>query len=424
MKKRILKRVKKKDGDFLHKSFDSVTRNHASVIVPRNARHIAVFSLAYFPFVGGAEIAIKEITDRLRGDYKFTCITHKFDKSWPNSENFGNVSVLRLGRGGAGESSYYGSPFKKIKYAFSAWRAAERLHKREPLTAIWAMMASYAGIAALFFKLRHSSVPMLLTLQEGDSEAYILKKVSIFYPLWKMIFKKADHIQVISNYLADFARRHGARCEIEVVPNGVQNQENKKIKKQENRRNGEKIIITTSRLVNKNGVDLLIKAFPEVIKKIRNCKVKILGMGPEEAKLKKLAKDLGVSNKIDFLGHVFSDEVPAHLSSAHLFVRPSRSEGLGNSFLEAMAVGLPVIGTKVGGIPDFLKDPNHVGVSEATGVFAKANNYKDLAQKIIFVLSNDEVRSAMVRNARKLVLKNYSWEDIAKRMGEIFAKII
>src|SRR3989338_7842052 len=116
-------------------------------------------------------------------------------------------------------------------------------------------------------------------------------------------------------------------------------------------------IITTSRLVRKNGIDTLIEAAQELKNNKISFRVLIAGGGPEERALKALAKRLGVDDYIEFLGEILPVEVPLYLAHVDIFFRVSRSEGLGNSFIEAMAAGLPIIGTNVGGIPDFLKDP-------------------------------------------------------------------
>ena len=84
-----------------------------------------------------------------------------------------------------------------------------------------------------------------------------------------------------------------------------------------------------------------------------NFKVQIIGSGSDEKKLKDLAKELKVDDIIQFLGHIEPEKVYDYLAEADIFVRPSRSEGLGSSFLEAMGAGLPIIGTPVGGIVDF-----------------------------------------------------------------------
>lgn len=375
---------------------------------------VAIFSLAYMPFVGGAEIAIKEITERLPHD--FACFTYKFFSDLKDKEIIGNIEIARVGKGRKRSRNYYGQFFGKIVYIFSAWRAAERAHKIKPFHVIWAIMASYAGMAALLFKLRHPKIPLLLTLQEGDSEAHILRRVGIFYLLWRLIFKKADCVQTISHYLADLARRHGAKCPIEVVPNGVDIDAFNTTSTTRIRQNIPKII-TTSRLVHKNGIDILIRAVAE-IKKLRNLEVKvqILGGGPDEKKLKHLAKNLKVDNQIEFLGYIESEKIPEYLAQADIFVRTSRSEGLGNSFLEAMGAGLPVIGTSVGGIPDFLKD-------QETGLFVKVNDPKDLAEKILSLMGNKTLCNEIAKNGQELVRAKYSWNLISEKMTKIFNKL-
>lgn len=399
----------------------------------RRIPHIAICSLAYAPFMGGAELAVKEITDRIKRT-QFTCVTYRFNRDWLDEERIGNAQVLRVGKGKAlrpaqGERGYYGRTREKLLYVFRAFRALEAMHRRDPIDALWAIMASYGGIAALLFKLRHPKIPLLLTLQEGDSESHILRRVGILYPFWRLLFRNADYIHAISSYLAEFARRHGATCPIEVVPNGVDAAKIAKrtlpITRRTPRKKREWILITTSRLVEKNGVDILIRAFAKVQKLLPEtaCKLHIVGGGPDEKKLKNLARSLGVADRAVFVGHVEPAWVSHYLREADIFVRPSRSEGLGSSFLEAMAAGLPVIGTRVGGIPDFLKDPHDAGVAGATGLFAEADNPASVAEKIALLIKNPEVRKKIGENGRKLVEKSYTWDGITGRMRQIFQSI-
>ncbi len=383
----------------------------------KQSGHIAIFSLAYAPLVGGAELATAHIAQRLADRFSFSCFTHRFNPAWAPQETMEGVSVVRVGRGKGG--------FAKLRYILLAWRAAERVHREKPFTAIWAIMAAYAGVAALLFKLRHPSIPFILTLQEGDTEKHILKRVGVFYPLWRKIFERADHVQAISAYLADFARRHGARCPVEVVANGVDVERFKATSDPEQLRHGAgkrqegktSVIITTSRLVRKNGVDILLRAFAELVASpTDDCSYRLViaGDGPEEKDLKTLAGELGISGRVNFAGHVAPDDIPALLARADVFVRPSRSEGLGSSFLEAMAAGVPVIGTRVGGIPDFLTD-------RQTGLFAAADDFHDVAQKMRAVLSDDALRQRIIANARALVEQKYDWRMIAEQMGNIFS---
>lgn len=370
---------------------------------------IAVFSLAYRPFIGGAELAAEEIIKREQ-NLDFFVFTNRFDREWSVSESKDNESVHRVGYGRAGIQNYYHQFFNKLLFVFLAWFEAEKRHRERPFSAVWSIMASYAGFSALLFKLFHPTVPLLLTLQEGDSEGHILKKVGILYPLWRMIFQKADKIQVISSYLREFAKRHGAMCDIEVVPNGV-NLNKFKYAKPKGKLKTPKII-TMSRLVSKNGVDLLIRAIAE----LPSVHLSVIGEGPDRSSLEHLAALLGVVDRVEFLGNIVPDNVPEYLSSHDIFVRASRSEGLGNAFLEAMASGLPVIGTPVGGIPDFLTD-------EETGLFAAPEDYLDLAKKISVLVGDSGLRLKLSKNGKRLIEDRYSWEAISVRMNEIFKKL-
>ena len=396
----------------------------------REKSNIAVFSMAFAPFEGGAEIAAREVIKRLNG-LNFTILAYKFDRNWLSRESGDNYEIIRLGKGILG-GKRYGRIWNKIGYVISAWQKAEELHKQKRFEVIWVIMASYGGIAALFFKLNHPRVPLLLTVQEGDSERHLLfGKFGLVGLFGRFIIKNSDYIQVISNYLKDFVKQRGAGCPIEVIPNGVdldlfgtdyKNSEIKAVRENLGIKD-DYVIVTTSRLVYKNGIDVLIEAIAMFKEKRSNIKCLIIGGGPELSKLKVKSKKLKVENNIIFLGQIPQRDLPLYLKIADVFVRPSRSEGLGSSFLEAMAAGLPVIGTPVGGIVDFLIDPL-VNQEEATGFFVKVDDPADLAEKMNYVLSNAEFKKKVSYQGEKLVRENYSWDRISRLFKNIFDKLI
>jgi len=389
-------------------------------------KKVLIFSTAYLPLVGGAEVAIKQITDRI-ASIEFDMITLRFDSALPKHERVGNVNVHRIGftEDNPAMTDLVKWPLKLNKYFFPFMACAKacRLHRQNKYDGIWAMMAAYAGFAAVFFKFCHKNMPYLLSLQEGDPIEEIKKKVFFVSPLFKRIFMRADFIQVISNYLASYAKEMGYRGELAVVPNGVdikkfsifnfqfsKNEFKKKLQIGED----EKIIITASRLVKKNAVDDIIKALEYLPE---NIKFLILGDGPDRLKLESLAEKLNVSDRIIFFGAYNNDDLPQYLALADFFVRPSLSEGLGISFLEAMAAGVPVIATPVGGIVDFLVDSE-------TGLFCEVNNPQSIALKAKIYLENKELTEKIKINARELVIKNYDWNLIARKMEVIFNKVI
>ena len=130
-----------------------------------------------------------------------------------------------------------------------------------------------------------------------------------------------------------------------------------------------------------------------------------------------MARELKVDEAVQFLGHIEPGKVYDYLAKADIFARPSRSEGLGSSFLEAVGAGLPVIGTPVGGIPDFLKD-------NETGLFCEVDNPKDLAEKIKKLMTDEELAKRISENGHQLVLEKYDWNNIAKQMQNTLSHII
>lgn len=375
---------------------------------------VLIFSIAYEPLVGGAELAVRNLTSRL-SSFEFDLITCRFSRTDDPRERIGNVNVYRVG---------FGSRIGRYLYPVFAWRLAKKLHQNNPYQIVWSIMAAYAGAAALMFLRRNRGIKFLLTLQEGDSIAHIHKQVWGFKKRWQEIFKRADYIQAISQYLADWARSEGAVCPVEVVPNGVDPRSFSPLQRGRVR-GGKKIIITVSRLVPKNGIDILIHAMAVIAclpdrqasGAKQSPKLMIIGAGPEETNLKKLAKDLKIDGIIEFAGHIKHDELPEYLSRADIFVRPSRSEGLGTAFLEAMSRGLPVIATRVGGISDFLTDGE-------TGIFCRENDLHDLAEKIDRLISDDALRNKLSENGKRLVQKSYAWTTIAENMDKIFKSLL
>jgi len=374
-------------------------------------KRVLIFSTAYLPLIGGAEVAVKEITNRLGDNFSFDLICARIKKELSAQEKIGQVNVYRLG---------CGCFLDKYYLALFGHFLAAKLHKKNNYNAIWAIMASYGGFSAMFFKKKNPGVPFLLTLQEGDPLEYIKKRVGIFGNWFTQIFTRADYIQAISNFLADWAKNMGAKCPIEVVPNGVSiskfqetRNNNQKLKEELNIKPSEKVIITVSRLVKKNGVEDLVQAMSYLPE---NIKLLVVGDGEERAHLSLVICHSSLEKRAFLLGSLPPEKVVDYYLISDIFVRPSLSEGLGNVFLEAMAAGVPIIGTKVGGIPDFLVD-------NETGLFCEVKNPQSIADKIKLLLSNETLRQKLIVNGKKLVVEKYNWPIIAKQMEVIFGKL-
>jgi glycosyltransferase involved in cell wall biosynthesis len=377
-------------------------------------KKVLIFSIAYHPFIGGAEIAIKEITDR-NPDFEYYLITNKFDVAWPEEEKIGNINVRRVGSG---------KKIDKYLYPLRAFRYALRLHKMVKFDFVWSIMAFYAGAASLFFKYK-TKVPYLLTLQSGDSDEFLRQRTWWWSFWYKRIYRRAKLTQAISNYLGKRSRKMGNKGEVILVPNGVDLsifQPNISTEQKEKLKNAlglqdEIVLISVSRLVMKNGLEDLIRAVNFLLYKSGvSVKLLLAGSGPDEKNLKQLSEDLGVADNVKFLGHLDYIELPQYLQTADIFIRPSLSEGLGNAFLEAMAVGTPIIGTEVGGIPDFLTD-------QKTGLFCQVSNPASIAEAVEKYVSDTDLYMRIKSTGQKLVQEKYSWDTVANKMKQVFVKM-
>jgi glycosyltransferase involved in cell wall biosynthesis len=114
-----------------------------------------------------------------------------------------------------------------------------------------------------------------------------------------------------------------------------------------------------------------------------------------------------------------------YLKNSDIFIRPSLSEGFGNSFVEAMAVGVSVIATQEGGIADFLFDAKRNPEKETTGWVVDTKNPKQIAEAVKDILDNPEKTNQVIETAKKMVIEKYDWNIVAKDMREkVFENII
>ena len=379
-------------------------------------KKILIFSTNYFPHVGGAEIAIREICKRLP-ENEYHLVTTKFEKNIPSYEKVENVHVYRVG---------FGCKIDKYLFFILAQFKAHALHIKHNFDIAWGMMASYAGLTAWIFT-RYRKIKYLLTLQSGDSDEFINKRTWWWKYIYQKIYKDPNYIQAISNFLIDRARKYGFQGKnIELVPNGVDIQNFTKESSYEEKREIKNrlgivhtqdlasiLIISISRLAEKNGLKDLIdslKYLPE------NYKLIICGVGPLEQSLKLQVETQGFASRVIFAGFIDYKDLYKYLNIADVFCRPSLSEGLGNVFLESMAAQIPVIATPVGGIPDFLKN-------QETGLFCEVNNPQSIAEKVKLLVEDSELKDKIIQNGHKMVMENYSWESVSEKMNNIFKKL-
>lgn len=398
-------------------------------------KKILIFCLSYYPNpTSGAEAAVKEITDRMDpNEFEFHMVTLRYNSEIPKIEKVGNVLVHRIGIAKKNPSfeSLGRLPLhlNKPLFQFAAAKKALQLNRHHRYDAIWAMMAHSAGVPAAIFKMFHKDIPYILTLQEGDPPEHIERVMRPLSPLFKRAFTTADIVQSISKFLADWARRRGYRGPLEIIRNGANPRDLKAehsdseievLRRELGKKPGDIFLVNTARLVHQKGFDTTLRALPLLP---ANVKFLIVGDGPERATLETLAADLGVKARVIFAGQVDRSLVSKYRRAADIFVGPSRSEGLGNAFLSAMASRLPVVATQEGGLADFLFDKEKNPNQTPTGWAVGKNNPEDIAAAVKDIVSNPEKVKKIVNNARELVIREYDWDKIAEQMkSKVFGR--
>ncbi len=401
-------------------------------------KRILIFSLAYYPNnVSGAEAAIKEITDRVSpDDIEFHMVTLRYNSALPKIEKIGNVLVHRIGLVKTNPSfedlGKMPLDLNKPLYQFLAPLKACQLHKKYKYDAIWAMMAHSTGVPAAIFKMTHSKVGYALTLQEGDPTDYIEKTMKPLWPLFTRAFTKADKVQAISAFLANWAITRGVQdSQIEIIHNGANPRdlaetfsetEITELKKRLGKKSDEIYLVNTARLVHQKANDDTIRSLKLLP---ANIKFLIVGDGPDETMLKNLSKELNLEDRVIFTGRIDRSEITKYRKVADIFVCPSRSEGLGNAFLSAMASRLPVVATQEGGLAEFIFNTKRNLNQTSTAWAVDKDSPEQIAEAIKDIIAHPEKVKTITDTARTMIEKKYNWDMIAKDMRKkIFTEIL
>jgi phosphatidylinositol alpha-1,6-mannosyltransferase len=172
------------------------------------------------------------------------------------------------------------------------------------------------------------------------------------------------------------------------------------------------ILLTVARLAASErykGIDTVIQALPKVLTALPDTQYVIVGDGDDRPRLEGLARAVGVAEHVFFAGVQGSDELIKCYEACDVFVMPSRAEGFGIVFLEAMAFGKPVIGCNCGGTPDVIRD----GV---TGFLVRYGDIPDLASRVLSLLQNKSLRQQMGQTGRQYVEENFSFAQLQSRL--------
>lgn len=372
---------------------------------------VVAFIPSYFPSIGGAEISLRQVAQRLSDQFDFQILTSRVDRQRPRRELLDHACVWRLGPG-TSLDKWLLPPAAVLNWKrVSTGDGTTRPHL------LWGIDISQGALAAAILRGRQHHVRMVLTIQYGGGEARLRKgRLGFIRRSFQYMLAQTDHVTAVSSPLLEFARHQGYRGGATLIPNGVDLSLFHPAQDAGVRERTERVV-TVSRLERKNGIDTLLHAISLLAERLPGIECWIVGDGPERRSLENLVAELGLSSRASFLGTLSQTEVARRLRECDVFVRPSRTEGLGNAFLEAMASGLPVVGTTAGGLIDVIQDGR-------TGLVSLVDRPEDLAQKIHRLLGDREYARSIALAGLQYVREGFDAEDTARQYARLFWSLL
>ena len=180
---------------------------------------------------------------------------------------------------------------------------------------------------------------------------------------------------------------------------------------------GRKVVLFVGRLSYEKNVDVLIRAFSELVKEHEEARLLLVGGGEDEPKLRELCERLRITNKVIFFGQVPHERVPELLAMADVFVLPSMAEGLPKALLEAMAMKKPIVATFAPGIADVVRP----GVE---ALLARVGDEEGLAKAMRMVLADERLAMKLAERARATFEEEYSYERLYRKIEPLMRKYI
>ncbi len=231
---------------------------------------------------------------------------------------------------------------------------------------------------------------------------------------------RADLITVNSSYTRARVQELSLRVPIEIVPFGNPHATADPIPY---RPKSSKRILFVGRLIEVKGLDDLLQAFQKVRKQHPDATLRIVGDGPLRPFLEALAAELGIQEAVTFTGYLTGEALTREYLEASVFVLPSKvdrigqTETLGVVNIEALSYGIPVVASRIGGIPDVIQDGQ-------TGLLFTPGNVEELAKKIARILESPDLARRLVEAGQAHIRTHYAWPKIIERLESLYIRCL
>jgi glycosyltransferase involved in cell wall biosynthesis len=252
--------------------------------------------------------------------------------------------------------------------------------------------------------------PVVVSLRGSDVPGYdphnraLQLAHYVLAPLTRWIWRRADRVVALSESLGRLALHTCPNLRYSVVANGVDL--SLFHPRTESRQPGPIRCLAVARLIERKGLGDLIRAL--ALLQRGRFQLEIVGGGSDEMVLRALAAAHGLAEEVRFLGPLSRAEVAQRYRAADMFTLPPSAEAFGNVFAEALASGLPIVGSSIGGIPDTVEH----GIN---GLLVQAGNIEALAGAIRYLADDPELRQAMAQRNRAKAEASLEWSQVTRR---------
>ena len=350
-------------------------------------------------WLAGTEIASYNIAKYLAKKGHEVHVITFLDENFPKKETIDRFCIHR-------------TPVKKIRfigiifYWFHIFLEIKRINPN--IVHVQSISTALPGLFSMIFLKK----PYVIWGQGSD--VYIPDKFTKF--ISKIVLKNASIVIALSE---DMKRKMNNICkreDIAILPNGIELDKFKDLSLQKQKNdNTKKTIIFVGTLRPVKGVEYLIKAMNIIHEKLPDTDLLIVGDGPDREKMETLVQELNLQDCIHFAGKVSNEEIPVYMARADVFALPSLSEGFGIVNIEAMASGLPIVTTNVGGLPEIV-------INGENGFLVEPKNPEALAEKILFILSDNDLKARISMN-NQMKAEIYSWDIVVKNLISIYESL-
>jgi glycosyltransferase involved in cell wall biosynthesis len=255
--------------------------------------------------------------------------------------------------------------------------------------------------------------PIVATLHTS----HFLKRASspVWKPVLRALIRRPRHVLAASREIAQVAMDLAPDVRVEALANGVETTRFRPVPPALSMAPGTRVLVVPRRLVPKNGVETLVRALPDILEGVPEVVVLLVGDGPERGRLEALGEELGVRSALRFMGSRPHAEMPGFLCSGEVAIFPSLMEATSVAALEAMACGVPVVATNVGGLPEI--------VDEDVGTLVPPGAPKALAAGVLRLLRRNDL-TEMGQRARERVIARWSNARLVERHETIYTRLV